>query len=375
SDRAHRAAIRAKAADVLRAFLPAGHLTNVGLLGNGRALEYLLIKMAASPLAEVKQLGRQLSRELALVIPAFTRRAGTQRGRDHSAYLAAAAAVGAGGWGPAAWDKGSEGRGREAGDVQSGSPRPLIPDPQPQAPATDTAPTAVTVVDADPEAEEKVIAAILYAHAAAPLEGLRQAARAMPAGEREAILRAYVEGRQSRHQRPGRAFEMAAYTVEFCANFGVYKDLQRHRLCTQRRQRLSTDLGYTTPPELARPAYESRFHRCMELAAEAYEALVTEVPAAAQYVVPMAYRLRWIMHLNLRELGHMVELRSTVQGHPDYRAAVHDLTRQVRRIHPLLATLATQFVDWTDVDLARLDSERRQDQKATARTVEAADLN
>jgi thymidylate synthase ThyX len=72
------------------------------------------------------------------------------------------------------------------------------------------------------------------------------------------------------------------------------------------------------------------------------------------------------MKLNLRELCHMVELRSTVQGHPDYRAVVHELTRQVRAIHPLLAELATEFVDWSEVDLARLESEKRTDAKATA---------
>jgi thymidylate synthase ThyX len=76
--------------------------------------------------------------------------------------------------------------------------------------------------------------------------------------------------------------------------------------------------------------------------------------------------MRWTMKLNLRALAHMVELRSTIQGHPDYRAVVHELTRQVRALHPVLATLATEFVDWSDVDLARLKSEQRNEEKAKA---------
>ena len=335
SERAHRAAIRAKAADVLRSLLPVGHLTNLGLFGNGRAFEYLLIKMAASPLPEVRELGFQLGRELALVILAFTKRAGSERGRDHSSYLREREIV------METWTAG-------------------LPDsehrPQP----------AVTVVDYEPAAEDKIVAALLYPHSQLPLEELRHAVAGMPAAQKLAIVQAHLDGRVSRHRRPGRAFEMADYTVELCANFGVYKDLQRHRLCTQQRQRLSTNLGYTTPPELVGTPHEERFHECMAIADAAYQALAGRFPAEAQYVVPTAYRMRWMMKLNLRELAHMVELRSTIQGHPDYRAVVHDLTQQVRTIHPVLAELATAFVDWSEVDLARLKSEQRNEEKAQA---------
>lgn len=336
SERAHRAAIRAKAADVLRALLPVGHLTNMGVFGNGRAFEYLLIKMAASPLPELRELGFELSRELGMVIPAFTKRAGSERGRDHSSYLRDRAAAMAS---MADWIQGA-------------------------LPGESGTPPAVRIVDFDPDAENKIIAGLLYPHLARPLSDLRSLVAGLSAAEKKAILEAHLAGRQGRHRRPGRAFEMADYTVEFCANFGVYKDLQRHRLCTQQRQSLSTNLGYTMPPELAGTPHEERFHACMAIADAAYQALAERFPAEAQYVVPTAYRMRWVMKLNLRELCHMVELRSTIQGHPDYRAVVHDLTRQVREIHPVLADMATEFVDWSQVDLARLKSEQRNEEKA-----------
>jgi thymidylate synthase ThyX len=334
SERAHRAAIRAKAADILRSLLPAGHLTNVGLFGNGRAYEYLLIKMAASQLAEVRELGYQLGRELALVIPAFTRRAGSERGRDHSAYL----------------------RNREQ------TVSVLVPPPSGREPHA----APVTILDYEPEAETKVLASLLYPHADQPLIELRRYVDNLDLAGRLELLHAHLDGRQGRHRKPGRAFEMADYTVEFCANFGVYKDLQRHRLNTQQRQRLSTNLGYSMPPEIAGTPFEERFRECMAIADAAYQSLVERFPYEAQYAVPAAYRMRWMMKLNLRELCHMVELRSTIQGHPDYRAIVHELTRQVRAIHPVLGELATQFVDWSDVDLARLQSEQRNEEKAQA---------
>ncbi len=336
SERAHRAAIRAKAADILRSLLPIGHLTNMGLYGNGRAFEYLLIKMAASPLPEVRELEYQLNRELAMVIPAFTKRAGSERGRDHSSYL------------------------RDRSVAMAAIADRLAA----RVPSLKGTPASVKIVDFDPHAEEKVLASLLYQHMNVPLKQLRWLASGLTSEERLEIIQAHLEGRGGRHRRPGRAFELADYTVEFCANFGVYKDLQRHRLCTQQRQPIGTSLGYTMPPELAGTVFEERFRECMAIADAAYQALVERFPAEAQYVVPTAYRMRWLMKLNLRELVHLVELRSTIQGHPDYRAVAHDLTRQVREVHPVLAELATAYVDWSTVDLARLKSEQRNEEKA-----------
>src|SRR6266700_6390195 len=75
TDRAWKAATRAKALDMLRGLLPAGTLTNLGLFGNGRAFEYLITKLAASELRECRTLATDLHRELAEVIPSFVKRA------------------------------------------------------------------------------------------------------------------------------------------------------------------------------------------------------------------------------------------------------------------------------------------------------------
>src|SRR6202158_608722 len=79
TDRAWKSATRAKALDLLRGLLPAGALTNLGLFGNGRAFEYLITKMSAHELPECHQVATDLHRELALVIPAFVKRALDER--------------------------------------------------------------------------------------------------------------------------------------------------------------------------------------------------------------------------------------------------------------------------------------------------------
>ena len=116
------------------------------------------------------------------------------------------------------------------------------PDPQSQS--------GVTLVEYDPDAEAKTVAAILYPHTDLPLEQVRALAGRLAAEERLAIIRAYVGERGSRFHRPGRAFEEPYYTFDMLADLGAYRDLQRHRILTQDRQRYTVRHGYVTPPEL-----------------------------------------------------------------------------------------------------------------------------
>ena len=98
----------------------------------------------------------------------------------------------------------------------------------------------------------------------------------------------------------------------------------------------------------------------MDASAELHEALrAAGRPAAAQYAVAMAYRVRFYMEMNAREAMHMIELRTAPQGHPAYR-------RVCQKMHTLIADRAghraiadaMKFVDHSAVELERLGSER-----------------
>jgi len=87
SERAYNSATRAKACDLLRGLLPMSTLTNVGLFGNGRAFEYLLTRLYASPLAELPALAAEMQTALDALIPSFVKRATSERGHAQQAYL------------------------------------------------------------------------------------------------------------------------------------------------------------------------------------------------------------------------------------------------------------------------------------------------
>ncbi|KPV49126.1 thymidylate synthase, partial [Kouleothrix aurantiaca] len=222
--------------------------------------------------------------------------------------------------------------------------------------------SGVTLVEYDPDAEAKVVAAILYPHSALTLAEVRAIAAALPADERLAIIRAYVGERGSRFHKPGRAFETPVYTFDILADIGAYRDLQRHRIQTQERQRYSVRHGYLTPPELEDYGLAAPYRAALESAAALAEQLAADLPDAAQYAVPLAFRVRWRITINLRAAFHLAELRSAPQGHPAYRQIAQQIAAHIREVHPTLAE-GMRYVDMADYALERLDAERRLDAK------------
>jgi len=326
AETAYRSTVRAQACDVLRAYLPAATSTNVGLFGVGQAFEHLLNKLYSHDLVEAQSLASGIHTALNVLIPSFVKRA------RRSEYLAETYAA------------------TRALSTQMLAQTPLAAN-QP-----------VRLVDYDTEAEEKIVAAILYPHVRHSLPQIRTAVAGMTPEQRGRILEEYLQRRRHRRDKPGRAWEQVYYTFDLVGNLGLYRDLQRHRILSQERQDFTTAHGYDTPLEIAAAGFQSDFARCMEQAAHLYEQIHRDLPLEAQYVVPFAYRVRWYMKLNLREAVHIGELRTMPQGHPDYRVIVQEMWKQIAEVHPTLAHSA-RFIDWQTYRLGRLQSEMRTEYK------------
>jgi len=58
----------------------------------------------------------------------------------------------------------------------------------------------------------------------------------------------------------------------------------------------------------------------------------------------------------------MIELRTTPQGHPDYRKICQAMLRSISKVHPVLSE-GIKFADMNEYVLERLDSEKRTDKK------------
>jgi len=329
AETAYRATVRAHTCDVLRSYLPAATLTNVGMFGVGQAFEYLISKFYSHELGEMNELAGAMHGELNQLIPSFVKRAQPNEYLTRTSVSAKAFAA-------------------KMLDVRQ----------------LDTK-EPVTLIDYDGAAEEKAIAGILYVHARHPLEQLRRIAAKMSTEERGKILAEHFSKRRHRRDKLSRAFENVYYTFDILGNLGLYRDLQRHRILSQERQDYTTVHGYDTPAEIEEAGFKNEFDQCMQRAADLYERIYRDLPSEAQYVVPFAYKIRWYMKMNLREALHMVELRTMPQGHPDYRFICQEMWRRIQEVHPALAE-AGKFIDWQKYRLGRLQSEMRTEFKKSA---------
>ena len=331
SDWVWRSTIKAKAFDTARGLLPAATLSNVGIYASGQAYEMALVRMAAHPLAEVRAYGELMLTELRKVVPAFmTRVDRPDRGGRWAGYLASTRASVA----------------EAVGEVADQSAE---------------AAAEVTLVDWDPDAEVKLAAAALYAESDLPDHQLLEIVRGLDDATVTRLIDACVGDRTNRRHKPGRAAERTDYRFDILSDYGAFRDLQRHRILTIEWQRLGTHHGYTTPVVLDELGLTEEWHRAMELATGLHGRLLAEFGRdVAQYAVPFAHRIRYVLQFNAREAFHLLELRTQPSGHPAYRRVCQEMHRQIAEVagHRRLAA-AMSFVDHSEPELERLEEARR----------------
>ena len=328
--------VRSRALDILRNLLPAATLTNLGITGNGRAFEYLLTKLYCSELTELRNLANLLNSELDCVIPSFIKRVNEKHGKSLQLFIT--------------------NTNREISKMTDKYLGNLQPDYSPQD---------VRLIDYtdNKDALVKVASAILYENAhGQSLYDIIKLVKSFTQEKIKEIIFAYTKFRGNRRHRPGRAFEMVEYLFEMFTNFGMFRDLHRHRILTIERQLLSTKHGYDIPKEVIYSGIEKDFKDCMYLSDNVYRKLAKTMPYEAQYAVNFAYKYPYFIKINLRELYHMVELRTIAQGHPDYRYICQEIYKKVNDVHPLL-TKGMKFVDLNRYELGRFETEKRSEMK------------
>lgn len=326
-DRTYKFDIRTKTCDTIRILLPAATLTNVGLFGNGRFYQHLLTHLYTHPLAEMSDIAAKAHSALNQVIPTFVKRA------KKNEYLT--------GVRTAMQTLADE----LLNDIRPEEERPVV-----LSPHMDLLPLT--------------LAQMLYPYGRHPLSQLCAFVQTLPEPAQQRILKTYVGERKTRRDRPDRALE-AGYplTFDIIGDFGIYRDLQRHRMLTQQRQLLNPYLGFENNEDLKTAGFQDTVDAVREKMEQLYE----EVKKAcgrhvAQYTVLMGHKMRWTMGMNLRAAEHMVELRTTPQGHPTYRRVCQEMTRQILKRYPWAKEMFS-FTDYGDYQWARADSEAKQRQK------------
>ena len=327
---AWKRACAARRFDSVRYLLPACTKTSLGWTVNARALAHGISKMLSHPLPEMQELGKLTREEGKIVLPSLLKYA------DEKKFFIET-------------EKAMPTLTHGYVDAQQFLGDPALPIAEP-----------VELVSYSDDADNLLVASILYRYSHLPFEKMRSIARNMQPADREKIWSEFCS-RISEFDYPLRELEHVSLTFDVLVDYGAFRDIQRHRVMTQTNQLLTTFHGYDTPPDIVAAGCAEQYTIVMQKADKLFRKLYPSLPYHAQYVVPLAYRKRVLMTMNLRELYHFVKLRSTPAGHYSYRLIARLMYDAVKRKFPLLSQYLICHL--SNDDLGRLQAEQKLEEK------------
>lgn len=304
-DAVYQAKIKSKWIDIVRFALPNACLANLGMSANARTFEYAITKMLSHPLEEVREIGESLKNVSLEITPTLVKYA------NKSDYLE---------------------NNEKFAYVQS---RQL--NEKTEAVYNRDNKLTVDLIDYDEDAEEKIIAAMLYRHNHLSLRDARERADAMTDEEKSAFFESIFKDAKNIYDKPPRELEYPYYTFDVMLDQGAYYDLKRNRIMTQTPQMLTPDYGYFTPKMFDQLGLGDDYRRAMDHAHNVSKMIAEKYPYEAQYITTKATARRFVMKMNLREAFYFIGLRSRQGGHFTYRKIGQLLHQQIAKVHPNLA--------------------------------------
>lgn len=314
-----------KAFDTLRGLLPMATVGQVAFRGNAQAFEYLINRTARHRLGELRWFAGEMKRELDKEIPSLLLRVADEKSKDYQTYLNERHQAVRGFLGEVQTEYGSK--------------------------------PEVRLVEFDPDSETKILASIIFQHTHGSWQQALDNAKSLSETARRDLFQRYLLKRSARWQKVGRAFENAYVRFEIVMDTGSYRDLHRHRMMTQERQHFSTFHGYNVPPELEQAGLAGPFEEALTRSDNLFRKIEGIDRDLAQYVVPLAYRMRFYQWQNFRQLFWEAELRTVSQGHPDYRFIEQEKYRLIKEKFPLIASF--MLVDMNEYSIARRGTEEQ----------------
>ena len=331
-DAAWIGATRAQACDAMRAMLPVATKSTVGIYASGQALESLIMHLQSDELLEARTAGKQMLEQARKVIPTFLERADKpERGGALIAYRS------------------------NTNQAVKKLADEYLSDNLPRHTNN-----FVDLIDVWPRNEIKLVADMIYEHSDLPLRDLQTIVEAWPYEKKLEVFNAYMGERLNRRHKPGRALEKAHYSWDLVCDYGIFRDLQRHRMVDDLEwQHLTPRFGYEIPDLVEEAGLSDMFEECFDISVKLYSTLQqADYALEAQYATLLGHRMRWKITYNAREAFHLHELRTTPQGHPGYRKLVQQMHEKLSEVHPLLGE-AMKFVNTEeDPELTRLAAER-----------------
>jgi hypothetical protein len=208
----------------------------------------------------------------------------------------------------------------------------------------------VDLVERTESLEVELASTLLYSASHHPYRQIRDLVAGLPASRVTEIIEVGIRHR-GKHDEALRVFHAgAALRFDILMDIGGFRDMHRHRRCTQIIQPFTTLQGYETPTSgdlgpdvhiLTDAGVLADFQSAVEQAhAASFKIAASVAPEAAEsalYLLPLATRIRSLFKMDFAEAQYIIELRSGPAGHFSYRRVAWEMFLALRRQHPALA--------------------------------------
>ena len=298
TDAAYGLRLRRIVTDSCRFLLPAATLTNVGVTANARTMEHLIRKLLSSDLLEERRLGYEFRRRSREITPTLVKYA------ERNPYL------------------------KQVRDRQLHGAVQLKEEPEDSR-------AEVTLEHYDPDAEAKLVTALLFRSARLSYGQVWQRVKQMRPWRRHRVI-ADTLAHMGPHDAPPREFEVVDFTFGLTMDYGAYREFKRHRMQTYIPQPLTVENGYVIPPLIERAGLAQDFHAAIARTEDAYRTVARDVPMVAPYLVTHAHKRRVLSKMNLRECYHLFQLRTQAQAHFSIREPIEQAMRLAVEAQPEL---------------------------------------
>lgn len=339
---AYERTLRARAFDVARYLLPLATNTSLGQIVNARTLETQVSRLLTSPAAEVRELGeklrqaatgsawnvyaeefRNLQQEVAAKDPALGEKVASLLSRDVKVAPTLVKYATPCGYLEASYRELHQ----AAGELLAGT-------------AIAEAPVVDLVEDSE-SLEVELASSLLYTACHYPYRQVREAVASLPEARREEIIDLGLRHR-GKHDELLREFHAGqSLRFDILMDIGGFRDMHRHRRCTQLLQRFTNLHGYEIPEGLEAAGALPDFKAAADQAHSAFGKIASsqtpEAEATAAYLLPLATRCRSLFKMDFAEALYISELRSGPAGHFSYRRIAWEMYQAVARKHPSLA--------------------------------------